>query len=53
MTLELADFELKWRGREIRGAPRMDPAAVRSLGLVIANKQAGAFRLELESVANR
>lgn len=51
VTLDLADFEPRWRGRLVRDAPPLDPAAVRGLGLMIADKQEGAFRLELRSLA--
>ena len=52
VELPLADFELKWRGEPVEGPP-LDPATVRSIGLVIADKQAGAFRLELAALRAR
>lgn len=52
VELPLADFELKWRGEPVSGPP-LDPAAVRSIGLVIADKQAGPFRLELTALRAR
>ena len=52
VDLPLADFELKWRGRSV-GGPPLVPAAVRSIGLVIADKQAGEFRLELAELSVR
>lgn len=51
VTLDLADFVPKWRGRLVEDALPLDPAAVRGLGLMITDKQAGSFRLELESLA--
>lgn len=50
VELALADFEPRWRGRPITGAPALDPAAVRGLGLMIADEQSGPFRLELRSL---
>lgn len=52
VELPLADFELKWRGRPAEGPP-LDPAAVRSIGLVIADEQEGPFRLELAALRAR
>ncbi|MHC4831495.1 MAG: CIA30 family protein [Planctomycetota bacterium] len=51
VELPLADFEPRWRGRLITGAPARDPAAVRGFGLMIGDKQDGSFRLELQSLA--
>lgn len=53
VDLQLADFEPRWRGRPIEGAPALDPAAVRGLGLMIADEQEGPFRLELRSLRAR
>lgn len=52
VELPLADFELKWRGEPVEGPP-LDPAAVRSIGLVIADEQEGPFRLELAALRAR
>ena len=51
VELPLTDFEPRWRGRLITGAPALDPAAVRGFGLLIGDKQEGTFRLELQSLA--
>ena len=45
--LPLAAFRASWRGREVPGAPPLDPARIRQLGLVIADRQAGPFALAL------
>ncbi len=42
-----ADFRPVFRGRAVPGAPPLDPAAVRQVGLMIADKQAGPFALEI------
>jgi monofunctional biosynthetic peptidoglycan transglycosylase len=51
VTLDLVDFELKWRGRAVPDAPLLDPSAVHGLGLLIADEQVGSFRLELASLS--
>lgn len=49
----LADFLPVWRGRPVSDAPSLDPARVQDLGLLISERQAGRFRLELFSLAVR
>ena len=51
MTAELAfgDFAPRFRGRPAAGT--LDRARVSSLGLLISDRQAGPFRLELSSIA--
>lgn len=44
------DFLPLLRGRPVTPHPPLDPAGIRSFGLIIAQRQAGAFRLELESI---
>jgi hypothetical protein len=46
----LAVFEPVWRGRRVDRAGAIDPARVRQLGLMIADKQAGDFRLEVAGI---
>jgi monofunctional biosynthetic peptidoglycan transglycosylase len=41
------EFEPTYRGRVIEGAPALDLTNVTSLGLMISDKQAGPFALEL------
>jgi len=49
VELALADFAPRFRGRPVAGG--LDRARVSSLGLLISDRQAGAFRLELSSIA--
>lgn len=49
----LDEFAPVWRGREVRDAPELDAALVRSAGLMIADEQVGRFRLELATLAMR
>lgn len=48
-ALDLAEFAPRFRGRPAAGA--LDRARVSSLGLLISDRQAGPFRLELSSIA--
>jgi hypothetical protein len=48
VRLPFSYFRPVFRGREVRGHPDLDPAEIRTFGLLIAGEQAGAFRLELE-----
>jgi len=45
--LPLKQFVPAFRGRVLSGEPPLDPAKVRSVGFLISDKQAGAFRLEV------
>lgn len=45
--LPFTDFVPTFRGRVLIGAPALNPGRVDSLGFLIANKQAGPFRLEI------
>lgn len=47
LVLPFADFEPVSRGRSVPGHPPLDPAGVTGFGLLIADRQAGPFRLEL------
>jgi hypothetical protein len=44
------DFVPTFRGRTLTDALPLDPANVSSVGFIIADKQAGAFRLEIASI---
>jgi monofunctional biosynthetic peptidoglycan transglycosylase len=50
IRLPFSAFEPRFRGRPVPDAPALDPAGVTTFGLLIADKQAGAFRLELEHI---
>jgi hypothetical protein len=45
VQLPLGAFRATFRGREVPGAPALDPARVRQVGLMIAARQVGAFAL--------
>ena len=50
VRLPLPGFRPTFRGRSVPGAPPLDPARVRQIGLVIAERQAGSFALRLRSI---
>ncbi|RME95355.1 MAG: CIA30 family protein [Verrucomicrobia bacterium] len=47
IKLPFSQFTPTWRGRILRDVPPLDPAKVNSVGFLIADKQAGPFRLEI------
>lgn len=51
-TLELpfGDFEPVFRGRRVLNAGPVVPARIRQVGLMVADRQAGAFRLEIAAI---
>jgi monofunctional biosynthetic peptidoglycan transglycosylase len=51
VNLPFAGFQPVFRGRPVAGHPPLDPGAVKTFGLIIAGRQEGPFRLELESIA--
>ena len=48
--LPFKDFVPTFRGRILTGVPPLDPAKITSVGFLIADKQAGAFRLEISAI---
>lgn len=50
VRLAAADFVPTWRGRIVDNAATLKPSCVRQIGLLIADRQAGAFRLEVRAV---
>jgi hypothetical protein len=50
MRLPVESFVATFRGRKVPFAPRLDPAKVRALGLMISDKQAGPFELLVDRV---
>ena len=48
--LPFKDFVPTFRGRVLTDAPPLNPVHVTSVGFLIADKQAGAFQLEIASV---
>jgi hypothetical protein len=47
LHIPLAEFRPSFRGREVPGAPPLDPARIRQVGLMIAERQAGPFALAI------
>lgn len=47
LRIPLAEFRPSFRGREVFGAPPLDPARIRQVGLMIAERQAGPFALAI------
>jgi NADH dehydrogenase [ubiquinone] 1 alpha subcomplex assembly factor 1 len=50
LRLPLSEFKPTFRGSGVPGAPPLDPARVRQMGLMIAGRQAGPFALAVRSV---
>ena len=49
ICLPISDFQPNFRGRTVQ-APTLDPARSRVFGLLISDRQAGPFRLVVESI---
>jgi hypothetical protein len=50
VRLSLCAFVPTFRGRRVSDAPKLDPARVRQIGLMIADRQAGPFALAVRSI---
>jgi len=50
VRLPLSAFVPTFRGHRVPGAPSLDPARVRQIGLMIADRQTGAFALAIRSL---
>lgn len=50
LLIPLSTFRATFRGREVPGAPALDPARIRQVGLMIAERQAGAFALDVRRI---
>ena len=50
ISLPLAAFRASLRGRDVPGAPALDPARIRQVGLMIAGRQAGPFALGIRRI---
>ena len=48
--LPFAEFRATWRGRPVPGAPPLEPSRVSSFGLLVGDRQAGAFRLQVSAL---
>ena len=51
LHLPLAAFRATFRGRDVPGAPALDPARIRQVGLMIADRQAGPFALDIRRIS--
>lgn len=51
LPLPLAAFRATFRGREVPDAPALDPARVRQVGLMIAERQTGPFALDIRRIS--
>jgi hypothetical protein len=49
--LSAADFSATWRGRPVHDAPPLDFARLRQVGLMIADRQEGTFRLAIRAIS--
>ncbi len=50
LFLPVKDFEPTWRGRYVSSAPPLNPADIRQIGFMLADKNPGDFQLEVEFV---
>ncbi|MGE5266937.1 MAG: CIA30 family protein [Deltaproteobacteria bacterium] len=50
VRLPVSEFRPTFRGRVVAAAPLLDPGGVRQIGLMIADRQAGAFSLAVRSI---
>jgi hypothetical protein len=51
VRLPISGFRATFRGRVVATAPPLDPARVRQVGLMIADRQVGTFALEVRSIS--
>ena len=50
ITLPLSAFEPRWRGRPVPDAPALEPGRIVSFGFLIADRQAGPFVLDVDTL---
>ena len=50
IRLQLTTFRASFRGRAVPGAPALDPARIRQVGLMIAGRQVGPFALDIRRI---
>lgn len=50
IRLLVGDFVPSWRGRPVPGAPVLETRKVQQIGLLIAGRQEGPFRMEIRSI---
>ena len=51
LRIPIVEFRPSFRGREVLGAPPLDPARIRQVGLMIAERQAGPFALTIRRIS--
>lgn len=51
ISLPISSFRASFRGRVVSGAPALDPARIRQVGLMIAARQASPFALDIRRIA--
>jgi len=51
VAMPFSSFAPVWRGREMPWAERLDPRRLSTLGLLVADRQAGPFALEVAALA--
>ena len=51
LRLPVESFAASFRGRNVPGAPALDPDRLRALGLMVSDRQAGAFDLLVDQIA--
>ena len=51
LLIPLAEFRPSFRGREVPGAPPLDPARICQVGFMIAERQAGPFALAIRRIS--
>jgi len=50
ISLPISSFRASFRGRDVPGAPELDPARIRQVGLMITGRQAGPFALDIRRI---
>jgi len=50
ISLPISSFRASFRGRDVPGAPALDPARIRQVGLMIAGRQSGPFALDIRRI---
>jgi hypothetical protein len=51
LRVPLATFRASFLGRGVPGAPALDAARIRQVGLMIAARQAGPFALDIKRIS--
>lgn len=51
LRLPIPSFRATFRGREVADAPQLDPGRIRQVGLMISDRQAGRFALDIRRIS--